>query len=131
MALRLNRIRISLTSILVLIMSLTAACYEMSYDELGGEVSDPIELRTGDLIRVVTSDYEDFRFVLRNVTENSLVGSNVKIEFSEVRSIEVITPDYDAAQVAAAAVSVSVFAAITATGLILLQSADMPTLRVH
>ena len=118
------RISISTLSQMCLSMSflLVLGCSEMVLEDYGGaEVSDPMTLHTGDLIRVVSKDIEDFRFVLNDITGDSLVGSDIEIKFSDIRSVEVITPRYLNNRRREREASSAVEIINTATGLIVLQ----------
>jgi len=107
-------------------LALLSACSTSMYDEYGGEVSDPLTLSTGDLVRVFTKDYEDFRFVLLAIHEDRLEGDDYVIAFSDIRTLEVITPKADTELSAVVGVSVSATVLITAAGLILLGPVYVP-----
>jgi hypothetical protein len=76
----------------LLFISLVTACSALDRDVMGKHVSGPMELSTGDIIRVVTVDIEDFRFQLTGVTEQAIEGKDLSIPFVKIRDIEVITP---------------------------------------
>ena len=107
-------------------LALLSACSTSMYDEYGGEVSDPLTLSTGDLVRVFTKGYEDFRFVLLAIHEDRLEGGDYVIAFSDIRNLEIITPKAEIERRAAVSVSVSATVLITAAGLILLAPDYVP-----
>ena len=78
-------------------------------------------MNTGDVIRVVTAGYEDYRFRVTEITEVAIHGEKISIPFDTIRSLEIIPPN-ESPDESSVTVSVTVLFIITAAGLLLLQN---------
>ena len=74
-----------------LLIAFTTSCSTVSDDYLGGKVESATQLNTGDVIRVVTAEYEDFRFRVTEITEVAIHGEKVSIPFEIIRTLEIIS----------------------------------------
>jgi len=102
-----------------LLIAFITACSTVDDDYLGGKLESPSQLNTGDVIRVVTVDYEDYRFRVTRITEVAIQGEKISVPFKTIRTLEVITP-VQIPNERSTATNVTILFVITAAGLLLL-----------